>query len=412
MISSFRLWLTAGAFAALAACGGNNNKGSSDGGNHGVDAAPADTGFPLAAVSGGIAYTASIMIGSNGPFALDVDTGSTTLGVAGSTCVDTASSGNCGVSPEYAPGTTAMDQGTTTTAQYGDNSMWSGENYSDSVEVMGDQAVTMRFAEITSETGFFRPGFTDEGIIGFGPTDLASPGTDSFIAKRAANNFAFQMCPDHGTLWIDQIDTTHAATAIQYTPFLNSPFYELTVNQTQVGSDVGLTGAAVLDTGTSLIVVGNSTELQNIITNVQGAAGFAGVFGTQTLYSSQQGGLCMAPMNNATRAQVDAALPPWEVTFGSQNGTNLTIDIPATQSYLLYQSGDYCFAVEETNLADEGVSMILGDAFLRNFLVVFDLQNKQAGLATQSGCALPDVAEVSAPVPMAHPHWFLHGHPM
>src|ERR1700690_899978 len=49
--------------------------------------------FPLASVEHGIAYTASITIGGTQTFALDVDTGSTTLGVAASLC------SACGVTP-------------------------------------------------------------------------------------------------------------------------------------------------------------------------------------------------------------------------------------------------------------------------------------------------------------------------
>ncbi len=73
----------------------------------------------------GLAFSGSAKIGGQLEQVI-LDTGSTTLAVAGSTC------SNCGVSPEYTPGASATDQHMMGSSQYADNSGWSGEIFQDS----------------------------------------------------------------------------------------------------------------------------------------------------------------------------------------------------------------------------------------------------------------------------------------
>ncbi len=200
-MSILKLWIASGTVAALAACGGSPNgndgvdagsgsgSGSGSGNTHN-DAPGMSSGTAYSLVSvGGFAYTAQVIVGGTQTFGMDVDTGSTTLGVAGAKCT------SCGVTPEYTPGTSATDQKKTAKAVYG-SGQWTGEIYSDTVALMGDTTpVTMKFADISSQTDFFQAGAGQEGIIGMGPADLELAGTDSRYGPSAARkSMAFQLC--------------------------------------------------------------------------------------------------------------------------------------------------------------------------------------------------------------------------
>ena len=371
-----------------------------------IDAAPEHlgSGFPLLSVEGGIAYAAAMTLGDNLTYQLDVDTGSTTLGVAGGTC------SNCGVTPAYTPGLTAVDQNKSSTSTYADGTTWTGENFSDLVKVAGDDLdVTMRFAAMTSQTSFLLGG--TQGIIGFGGPEIAVDGTDSYIAKRAAiglsDDFAFQFCPDAGLLTFGGFDAESVAAPPQFTPLRaisnQQPFYEVTISQSKIGgTSIGLTGAAVADTGTSLMIVSPQVESATI-NAVQGVPAFATLFPGQTLAENS----CLDPGTHS-RAEIDAALPPMTVTLPGVGGAaSFTLSAPASQSYLFPVQGGYCFGMASV----QGVPTILGVAFLHDYVSVFERQAGKLGFATQVGCGLPAFAPhvAGAPVSTQPPHWYFRG---
>ena len=403
--------------APLAACGSGGNNGTPDAAHVGQDGNPVlgdgggndapvvhDSGppngvkaIPLTSDQG-FAYMALTTIGGQGPFALDLDTGSTTLGVAGASCT------SCMVTPEYAPGAGAMDQSSTSSATYGDMTGWNAENYSDQVEISGDMPVTMRFANIESQNGFFGR-ITDQGIIGFGPAGAALSGTDSFVAQRPTSEFALQLCPDSGTLWLDGYDPAHTQSAPQYTPMqTNGVYYQMTVSAASVGgTSIALTGHAIPDSGTTAIVVGSSagvTALENAVTS---SSGYQQIFGSQSIESE------LDPGSN-TRAQIDAALPPLEFTLPGAGGGTITLSLPASQSYLLDDGTGYQFTVEADSSLSQGtggqVDIIFGDMFMRQFVTVFDVADGKAGFAPQTGCSLPPAG------PRKQSPWYRNGHPI
>src|SRR5580704_8695310 len=214
--------------------------------------------------------------------------------------------------------------------------------------------------------------------MGFGGQRIASPGTDSYIAERMmaglSENFAFQLCPDDGTLWFGAADPSAEASPEQTTPMVpitnSQPYYELGINSASLGSaSIGLSGDAVVDTGTSVMVL-SSAVVNAMISQITSASGYATIFGTQTLTGSSSDIDCLNA--TATPDQVDAALPPFSIT----------LPVPATQSYFVPISGQYCFGVASV----DGLPTILGDAFLRGFVTTFDVENSQFDLAPQQGC--------------------------
>ncbi|HEY6462854.1 MAG TPA: pepsin-like aspartic protease, partial [Polyangiaceae bacterium] len=154
-------------------------------------------------------YTAPVALGSQ-KFDMVIDTGSTTLGVAGSSCT------TCAVSPKYTPGSTATDLKHSVSSDYGTGS-WSGEGYTDQTAVGSETAMSFPFADITSQSQFFEPSTCNsptkgyQGILGLGPEASAVQYTDGYESvlvkdQGVPNVFAAQLCDTGGTLWLGGYD--------------------------------------------------------------------------------------------------------------------------------------------------------------------------------------------------------------
>jgi Eukaryotic aspartyl protease len=371
------------------------------------------TGYPLTSINS-ITYTTNITLGGSQKFDVVMDTGSTTLAIASASC------SNCGVTPFYTPGASATDQHTTSSAEYGDQSMWQAENYSDTVAITGDQSLTMRFGAITSQTGFFHSQVPSQGILGFGGDGIASPGTDAYVEQRAkanvSENFAVQLCADDGTLWFGGADKTHEGSAEEYSPLVSitgSPsYYAVNIGDAGIGSaSIGLSGDAVVDTGTSIMIM-PSGEVSSLISAVSSSPNYSAVFGTQMLVDDEQNIDCLT--SSMSPDQVDSMLPPFTLTLpdaDSTTGGSFTLSLPATQSYLMVIDGGYCFGVASV----DGLPTILGDAFLHGVISIFDVETSQMGFAPQMGCASASFVSSSASPPASagghvHEPWMIQGH--
>jgi hypothetical protein len=155
----------------------------------------------------------------------------------------------------------------------------------------------------------------------------------------------------------------------------------------------------VLDTGTTLMIT--EATLNTAIANaVQKDAGYQAVFGNVDPTGGGQN--CLTPTGSFTRAQIDQMLPPFKYTISGQQ-----MSAPATASYLLEQQGAYCWAIDGVAGISSmvGADMLLGDAFLRNFVVNFDFTNEQVGFAPQKGCAVPPEVVVKPVGPVTMPTW-------
>ena len=180
-------------------------------------------------------YTATATIGGTQQFQLVVDTGSGSLGVAGSTC------SNCGVMPEYTPDSTATDEMQVCQASYGTGG-WNGEIYQDNVALGPSMAVPVKFGSMTVQStnpAFLNPGQTQcvahpsgggvQGIIGFGPTASSFAGTDGFWDVYAATEmvpdlFALKLCDTSGTLWLGGFDGAAVTAPPKFTPMMGGGF--------------------------------------------------------------------------------------------------------------------------------------------------------------------------------------------
>jgi hypothetical protein len=344
-------------------------------------------------------YTASVTIGGTQTFQLAVDTGSTTLAVAGSACPSCA---EAGVAPLYQPGPAAVDTHLTASSTYDVGELgWSGEIYTDTVQVGGvDVPATMKLAVMQSEMGLFQTGEgcpLGEGIIGLGPTDLAEPGTSSFfdelVATGVPNVFAAELCDSNGYLWLGGYDPAHALSPPVFTPMIPNEFYAVQLSGVMVnGKSVGAPASAY-GSGTTIIDTGGSQFFlpPRVFKAVSAALGadatFKSLVGGAGWFDSQDN--CV-PLTQ-TRAELDAMLPKLTVTFGASAGQSVSIQATATSSYLLpfpsMGQTYWCPGIGpwDTSFGGDFVGDI-GGALLHSNIFIFDRQNQRVGFAPHGDC--------------------------
>ncbi len=382
--------------------GGSPDGGATDGGDGGgSDGGTFDGGaFVTIPLTGCpfTAYSAPVTIGGQ-TFSLQIDTGSTDTGVALATCK------NCGVAPpEYTP----PDGGCSgsTQASYGSGASWQAEVCSASVEVGAElPAVTIDFAGITSQSGFFLnhdcqgdsvPSLS-QGILGLGPIGLDTLGGNAddayfneLVKQGITDTLAVLLCSLDGYLWFGGYDAQYASGAPQVTPMTNSAFWSVSLSSVGVGT-TNLGGAdnqAVVDTGTWGFFMPTSAY-NGLVTAVSTNDGGTAVFGAGTLSATFfNEGQCAVPTGGQTQSQVDSALPPMTLTFPGDAGP-FTLSLPPTESYLAPETTNggttyYCVSVADEG-AESGLT-ILGAAVLRANITVFDEGHGQIGFVPQSYC--------------------------
>jgi Eukaryotic aspartyl protease len=358
-----------------------NDDGGSDAGS--VVAVPLSACIPTV-------YTAPVTIGSQ-TFQLTVDTGSTTLGVASKSCT------SCGVSPTYSPSTSAVDQKQTATSQYASGS-WSGEIYQDGVSAGSAPGVQVDLVAIDQQSQFFVPSQCDstsggyQGIVGFGPPGSALQGTngyfDQFVAAdNVPNIFATQLCDSEGTLWLGGYDPSAMTAAPVYTPEISAidAYYyaveldSITVNGTSIPVASGTFSDSLVDTGTSVWIL--ATPAFDALTSaIASSPNFTSLFGSAGASWFSNPGNCTAL--SKTKAEIDAALPPLTLVFGSTS-----VQAAPTESYLLAAGGEWCPALYAVSPGPNfPVASILGSPVLRSNIVIFDRQSKRIGFAPHKPC--------------------------
>jgi hypothetical protein len=358
--------------------------------------------IPLTACNPAV-YSAAMTIGGSQTFQLLLDTGSTTLGVAAvgcTSCVD------AGVSNLYQPGPTAVDEHVAVDAGYGalSASGWSGEIYKDWVGTGASPRMgEVTFGAIAQEQAFLvgtcGPGGPPQGVVGFAQGALALPGTNGFfdqvVAGRAVPNvFATELCTDGGTLWLGGYDQTAATAPPVYTPMVllqGTGQAVYTVNLAAIavlGTTIPIASSSFpgtfLDTGASIWSV-PPAALSSLGSTIASSPAFTSIFGAApTFFSSIDNHVTLTQ----TKAELDAALPPLTLTFGSSPA--VSVQAVATESYLVtYGGGDWYPAMTSRtpdNSTYPGIAAILGPPILRSNIVIFDRANKRIGFAPHAAC--------------------------
>jgi hypothetical protein len=355
--------------------------------------APAVLAVPLSACSN-LAYVAPVTIGTQ-TFPLLVDTGSSTLGVAGAACT------TCGAAtPLYAPGASATDQNATGDEEYATGS-WAGEIWSDAVSLGPSPSVTMRFVSMASQSGFLQSTACGayaayDGVLGLSRALEALPGTDAFPDAFAASSgmpdvFATELCDGGGTLWLGGFDASVVTGPIDYTPLTNDLlgeyYYDVDLETISVdGTSVSATVPAspyldtAIDTGTTAMILPPAvvTALGDAIS---ATPGYQEIF-TYDLFTQPTG----CATSTATKSDVDAALPSVTFTFG-KGASAISVSTLPSQSYLSARPNRWCSTFY--SLAPSSTfpfASILGAPFARARVLVFDRAGAQLGFAPHAPC--------------------------
>jgi hypothetical protein len=362
--------------------------------------APALAAVPLYTCEAyGNVYSVQVKIGTQ-TFNMDLDTGSTTMGVAGVPC-----GAVCDVAPEYAPGPTATDTHKTASSVYGSGE-WSGEIYEDQV-VIGDEPPTpIYFGDITNQNNFFNgticnsPTPGQQGILGMGPPVSLVAGTDAYFDTLVqtwgiADEFALQLCDTSGTMWFGGYDATHTTGAPQYTPLVQSfaAGYFYAVNLVSIGVNgktvpVAVAGApdSAIDTGTSLFIV--SQQVANELGTAIGSdPTFQSVFGLSSAAMGESfftSGSCA--QLSQTKAELDAMLPALTLNMGTD--APIVVNAVATESYLWNAGGgQWCSSISVEDLAGQlGLASIMGAPMLKSNVLIIDRQHTRIGFAPHTPC--------------------------
>jgi hypothetical protein len=330
----------------------------------------------------GVDYTATVVVGGTQSFTFVLDTGSTTTAVAGSTCQSCIDGG---VTPLYAPGTSATDKHKTALSAYADTSSWKGEIYQDTVTIGATPPVAVDFADIETQVNFFA--YLDyycrasiSGILGFGPSPLLVSGTTSYLDQVVdagmPDVFSFRLCPSGGTLWLGGFD---AQFVPQYTPMSTNELYTVVLSSIDVGGQsLGLPasdfGGAFVDTGGQAFWL-PPTAFDAVVNALGNDANFTSLLGdAKTFFSPST--YCVYLSQSA--AELDAMLPPLTLTFGS----GITLQSPATSSYLYELPGCGYTPAMYTRGSVPGSrlpNIELGAPILKNKVVVIDRAQQRIG---------------------------------
>jgi hypothetical protein len=388
-VHSYVLGAVLGA-SLLAACG-DNHEAAPDAPAVVAPSFGPSAAFPLLSGDGEF-YTANVTIGGQ-TFALDLDTGSTTTGVAQTSCTDCA-----GLSPMYSPSATATDTHGSASTQYGDGSTWAGEIFTDSVGLGNDTPnVNLSFVAINTEDGFFDDnGNLYQGILGLGPDDLLERGTNSFVDKVVAagaqDKLSFELCDESGTMWVGDPDPSTEAAAPQLAkmqPINRVGFYAISLDDIQIGGQsIGVDNTTfdspIVDTGTSLWYLPQAA-ITALETQVNASPAFQQMFPGTTLGGSNSHHGCITAGSGVTADMIDAALPPLTLFMADTVGGDIQLSLKPSQSYLAeLGNGRFCMGIQA---GDADLGSILGDEFLTNFVTTIDIKNGVIAFAPDAGCA-------------------------
>jgi hypothetical protein len=186
-------------------------------------------------------YSLPLSIAGSAPFDVTLDTGSTSLGVASSSCTD------CKVTPKFSASGSVVDEREQAKSQYVTGG-WSGEIYQGDVSLDAQTKASVKFVGIEKQQDFFvsqscgSKSGSVQGIIGLGPASGAVDGTtgflDQFIAESNAHDlFATKLCDDGGLLWIGGYDATETTGEPRYTPLLKGLSTAYTVGLDHIDVD-------------------------------------------------------------------------------------------------------------------------------------------------------------------------------
>jgi len=311
-------------------------------------------------------FYGSIDVGTPGQaFEVVFDTGSSNLWVPSAKCT------NCGSHPKYdsSKSSTYKGNGKEWNITYGSGPV-KGFESADDVTVAGLKVTDFTFAEVTDVSGLgaaFAIGKFD-GILGMGwpsisvgqlPTWFQTMMKEGVVDKGIFQFYFPNSSGAMGELTLGGTDSSKFSGSLNYTPLTSETYWEFKLDGMTInGNSVTTTTKAILDTGTSLLA-GPTAEVKAI----------AKTLGAKPFF--------LNPNEFTIDCSKVASLPDVDVSFGGQTYTLTGAD------YTISDEGVICL-LGMTGIdvpAPMGPLWIMGDVFMRKYTAVFDVDNKQVGVA-------------------------------
>eukprot|EP00656_Telonema_subtile_P027147 TRINITY_DN2916_c0_g1_i1.p2 TRINITY_DN2916_c0_g1~~TRINITY_DN2916_c0_g1_i1.p2 ORF type:complete len:370 (+),score=118.06 TRINITY_DN2916_c0_g1_i1:129-1238(+) len=254
---------------------------------------------------------------------------------------------------------TYTKNGTDFSIRYGSGSL-TGFVSSDTVTLGSSVLPNTLFAEATKEPGLaFKVGKFD-GIMGMAFQAIAVDGIQPawYAALDSADDKAFGVYLGGttgvgGEMTLGGTDTAHYTGDISYVPVSRAKYWQVTVDTFSIGSLSKV--EAIVDTGTSLLVAPPDVV---------------------TAFGKKIGATLVAGKEWTLDCSKVAALPDLDITIGGK-----AYPLKGSE-YVLNVSGQCLLGMMGMDLSKEGLSLILGDVFIRKYYTVFDLGNTRVGFAT------------------------------
>lgn len=306
-------------------------------------------------------YYGPVTIGTPGQtFKVIFDTGSSNLWVPSVKC------SRCNHQKyDSDSSSTYTANGTEFSIHYGSGSL-SGFMSTETV-TLGDIAIPDQdFAEATQVPGMaFAMGKFD-GILGLGFPRLAVNGAEPPIQTMIRTGliddgvFSFYLPSDPskgGELDIGGINHDHYVGELFYAPVTREAYWQLDITDIKVGgSSVTQVKAAIIDTGTSLLV-GPKDEVNAL--------------------NKKLGAKCSFLTHQCTvECSTLSSMPTIDIEYGGKS-------FPLTpEQYILQVQGQCMVGIMGMDIpAPAGPLWILGDIFIRQYYTVFDVTNSRIGVA-------------------------------
>lgn len=267
---------------------------------------------------------------------------------------------------------------------YGDNSQVYGAVRLDSISA-GSYSTTGPVAVTYLETMSFagNPVTYMDGLWGlaYAPLNGNQPTVmDNLVSSGMPDIFSICLSAHGGYLVLGGIDTSLQTTTPNYTPITTEAFYAITTSSITIGSNslsTQIPSITIVDSGTTFIYVPSDLydEMTSILYNnySMDPTFFVGSNGQIPCWTGSY-----------------LSLPDITLTFPASGGGSFPLTLTPSMYMVACDAGGHAFAFGPS----PGISMvILGDAFMMNFNVIFDRANSQVGFATASSmCATGSVS--------------------
>ncbi|KAH9040251.1 acid protease [Lactarius hengduanensis] len=284
-------------------------------------------------------------------FTVDFDTGSSDLFLPGANCGPSCSGHKI---YNVSDSSTAKDLNKRFELKYGDNSTVNGEQYTDTVSIVGLTAngQTLGAAEAYS-TGFQSDRFAADGLLGMGFQSVsvynAAPLFQSLIAQGGVDQqvFSFYLAKQGSELYIGGTNPSHYSGNFTYVPVTTEGYWQVSFDGVWVdGTQVKQSASAIDGINALFAKIPGSRQVEN--------------------------GLYTIPCDFNT---------PISVGFG---GKEFSVD-PKTFNLGYHDSSSTdCVAgaaSDDSLRGSEFSSGSFGDVFLQNVYTAFDVGNGQVGFA-------------------------------